>query len=401
LSKRFSSAVKNIQEGVVEFIVHAYSHGDIFLSNESYNRKIITSGNENYFSPINASFETTTKCNEKCLHCYRSCTLNPQEQELDLENTKKLLKTLYNNGIYNIELTGGELLMNNNISEIVKLSCEYFGSVSFLTNGTMITKKFLNILEPYKERISIQIPLESYDEDIHDTFRGLKGSAKRTKRNIKMCSERGFKVRTSTMMTPYNLSTLEETARFAIEELNVQNFGLSSILPLGRGKDYINSWKYTDEELSKFVLDSSNMSRKIQSKFPNHTSKINIEEVRKKDNCGACKDSICINPTGEVRTCVSCNSELMPFGNVLENTWESICNGTTFKKMQDVIWPSEDLESCKDCEFLGFCSRCQIRAIKKNIELFNTSQKICNWAKNNNLESIIIEESEKFMDTTF
>jgi hypothetical protein len=69
--------------------------------------------------------------------------------------------------------------------------------------------------------------------------------------------------------------------------------------------------------------------------------------------------------------------------------------------MQDVIWPSEDLESCKDCEFLGFCSRCQIRAIKKNIELFNTSQKICNWAKNNNLESIIIEESEKFMDTTF
>lgn len=377
-----------------DFIMNAAEYGDINLYSTPQKHNIKTSGSKKYFSPVAVSFETTSRCNEKCLHCYRSCTMNPQEQELELKEVEKLLYILFENGVYNIELTGGELLMNKKIDRIVELSCQYFGSVSLLTNGTLITNKFLDKIEEYKERIMIQIPLESKDNLIHDEFRGLSGSAIRTKKNIKLCTDRGFKVRAAAMITPFNLNSIEETAKYAIEDLNVIGFSLSSIIPIGRGKEYIDSWGFNQEDLEKFVVASNKIVHILQEKYPHHISKVDLEKVEKITTCGICRDSVCIDPSGNIRTCVSCSSDLLYLGNILNDNWEDIYSGSKFLKLQEISWPSEKLDYCKNCLWLGFCSRCHMRAITKNVDLYQKDGYVCPWAIENDLQDFIKEELE-------
>ena len=95
----------------------------------------------NFKKPLLAGIKLTNICNLKCLHCpfWRSS----KKQSLTWNETKVILKKLYDNGVRIVIFEGGEPLLwrdasdNKNINDIIDFSKKYFFSTSITTNGTI------------------------------------------------------------------------------------------------------------------------------------------------------------------------------------------------------------------------------------------------------------------------
>jgi molybdenum cofactor biosynthesis enzyme MoaA len=97
-------------------------------------------------------------------------------------------------GVKEIFVTGGEPFLLEDISEIL-IACADAAPTTVLTNGMLFTGRraeTLNYLP--RDRIVLQISLDSATPDRHDRHRGL-GTWARTREGIQRARELGFRVR--------------------------------------------------------------------------------------------------------------------------------------------------------------------------------------------------------------
>ena len=88
------------------------------------------------------SWNTTNACNMYCAHCYRDAGCKADE-ELSTQEAKKLLQEIARAGFKIMIFSGGEPLMREDILELVAYAKNLKLIPVFGTNGTLITKKFL------------------------------------------------------------------------------------------------------------------------------------------------------------------------------------------------------------------------------------------------------------------
>ena len=119
--------------------------------------------------------KVTEKCNLRCKHCYldASCEKANMMTYHQFENLVKILKK---NHVLNLELTGGEIFVNPQAYEILELALKQFAMVAILTNGTILSDKVLALLAKYKDKIIINVSIDSTNPQVHDKFRGMKGA---------------------------------------------------------------------------------------------------------------------------------------------------------------------------------------------------------------------------------
>lgn len=74
------------------------------------------------FDPVNFTFhiELTTKCNEKCTHCYIPNNEKINGDFLDVELIKKVLDEVSAANVLNVTFSGGEILLHQELIEILK-----------------------------------------------------------------------------------------------------------------------------------------------------------------------------------------------------------------------------------------------------------------------------------------
>jgi len=92
------------------------------------------------------NFHLTDKCNSYCKHCF----VKKENNQLNIENLKRLVDMLcYHNKISNsiiekINLAGGEPLLYENILDIINYINLKNVQCSIITNGTLLTKSFID-----------------------------------------------------------------------------------------------------------------------------------------------------------------------------------------------------------------------------------------------------------------
>ena len=77
-----------------------------------------------------------------------------------------------------------------------------------LSNGYLIDKKFIEEILPYKSLITIQISLDGSSEESHDYQRNKKGSFQKTINNIKLLTDKGFKVVLAMVVSEVNYNDI-------------------------------------------------------------------------------------------------------------------------------------------------------------------------------------------------
>ena len=168
--------------------------------------------------PQTCSFELTNRCNLRCKHCYIGEP--PKTKELSTNNVLKIIGNIADAGFLAVPISGGEALLRDDITPILKEVKNYNMDVILSTNGTLLTKNKINELKSYLDIVCIS--LDSHNETIHDSFRGVKDAHKLALMGVKNCIDNDIPVRIFTTLTKFNYDKLPEFINF-LEENKIEH----------------------------------------------------------------------------------------------------------------------------------------------------------------------------------
>jgi len=137
---------------------------------------------------------TNFDCNLRCDYCcVRSSPAAPR-RELGLARVQRIACEAKELGVKEIFVTGGEPFLLENIGEILA-SCAATAPTTVLTNGMLFTGRRAESLRKLpRNRIALQISLDSATPALHDLHRGP-GTWARTRQGIQRARALGFRVR--------------------------------------------------------------------------------------------------------------------------------------------------------------------------------------------------------------
>jgi pyruvate-formate lyase-activating enzyme len=137
---------------------------------------------------------TNFDCNLHCDYCCVRSSPTAPRRELGLARVQRIAREAPELGVKEIFVTGGEPFLLENISDIL-IALATAAPTTVLTNGMLFTGRRAESLQALpRDRIVLQISLDSPTPDRHDLHRG-RGTWFRTREGIQRARAYGFRVR--------------------------------------------------------------------------------------------------------------------------------------------------------------------------------------------------------------
>lgn len=306
------------------------------------------------------SWNVTKRCNLYCKHCYRESS--PEEDtddELSTEEGKKLLREMKKADLQTIVFSGGEPLLRPDIFELI----QYANSLDMMTlmgsNGTLITAELAERLKLSGLK-AIAISVDSLKAEVHDEFRGEKGSLEKAIAGIRNCIDAGLRVQVNTTISKYNLNDIEEIMEYA-EEIGALSSHMLFLVDVGRGKsiDATQLDKFEYKEAINKIIEKDMDIRVKPTCAPQYKVEAMFKEIPTAGSRGCIAGiSYCsILPNGDVHICPYTPVKV---DSIRERSFDDIWeNNEVFLKLRDY---SQYKGKCGSCEYLNLCGGCRARA---------------------------------------
>jgi len=324
--------------------------------------------------PMNVQFEITSKCNEKCIHCYnywRCETDSTYMGNMSKDLFDKCFNELEKHNVLHVIFTGGEPLLNFDILTYGISRASKIMSVSCNSNLLLANKNKLKILKDVG-LLHILTSLNSYNPDTNDFMVSRKGSFNKIVKNINYAINIGINISSNMIISDANINDIYNTAKFAYN-LGISKFHVTRVIPPSYIKgDYIKQFTIDNDKLDIIL----NQISKINDDFPIKVKTLipyplcALKNLNKYKDlvgrpCAGGKRSISIDSKGFAHACWHMGEN---FGNVAEEGLDVI-----WKKMQK--WRNGELipKECISCPFLKLCgSGCRVSG-----EIFNGNLDKC------------------------
>lgn len=179
-------------------------------------------------------WNTTRRCNLKCLHCYSDSDNKKYSGELSTAEGMGLLKDLAQFGVPVVLLSGGEPLTRPDLFDLVAFGRELGLRFTLSTNGTLIHAGMAQKIKDAGFAYA-GISLDGIGET-NDLFRGVKGAFDRALnafRNLKAVDQRvGLRM----TLTRHNIEDLPRIFE-VIEAERIDRACFYHLVPAGRGRE--------------------------------------------------------------------------------------------------------------------------------------------------------------------
>ena len=137
---------------------------------------------------------TNFDCNLSCDYCCVRSSPKAPRRALGVERVRRIAVEAAELGVSEIFLTGGEPFMLPDVGEIIA-ACAAAAPTTVLTNGMLFVGSRLATLHSLpRERVTLQISLDSPTPERHESHRG-KGTWARSWKGIERARAEGFRVR--------------------------------------------------------------------------------------------------------------------------------------------------------------------------------------------------------------
>ena len=151
---------------------------------------------------------TNFDCNLRCDYCCVRSSPKAPRRALGLERVRRIAMEAAELGVSEILVTGGEPFLLADIGEILR-ACAAAAPTTVLTNGMLFAGRRLETLRGLpRDRLALQISLDSPTPERHDQHRGT-GTWARAWKGIERARAEGFRVRLAA-----TVSTDEEAEEF-------------------------------------------------------------------------------------------------------------------------------------------------------------------------------------------
>jgi radical SAM protein with 4Fe4S-binding SPASM domain len=339
----------------------------------------------------NLHIEITSKCNERCVHCYipHDNKVSVIEPELFYD----VLKQCKNMRLLHLTLSGGEPLLHKNFCDFLRKCKEYDFSVNVLSNLTLLNDKIIKEMKT-NPLLGVQVSLYSMNSNIHDEITQIKGSFEKTKNAILKLVENDIPLQISCPIMKQNKNCFDEVIKWAeMHKIHV-------------GDDYgiIARYNHSTQNLS-CRLSINEIKEVINNKVANdakYLKQIEIEVEKKKNTtsndfvCSVCHSSICIADNGNVYPCAGWQDYVV--GNVKETSLNDIWDNS--EKVQYLRGlRNQDFPKCIQCMDKEYCTMCMVRNANENQkgDPLVVNEFFCNIAKLN--RQIMLEWKGKLINS--
>lgn len=301
-------------------------------------------------------FELTYRCSEKCIHCYNEgATRNDDEtstrgdrEELTLDEYKKLIDDLYEQGLVKVCLTGGDPFSKSFAWELIDYL--YNKSIAFdvFTNGQRIVNDVERLANYYPRLVGVSI--YSGIPEVHDYITRINGSWERSLSVVRQLSALGVPMNLKCCVMRPNVKSYYMVADIAKQYGAVPQFEISLTDSIEGDRCVSKYLRMTSEQL-EIVLRDDNIALYVGKEAPNYGGQ---QKPMDENPCGAGDNSICITPEGNLIPCCAFHAL---FGNIKQQSISDIIKGS--KEL--AYWRElklSDYEECGQHDYCAYCNLC-------------------------------------------
>ena len=351
--------------------------------------EIVTENTQDFFleevqgRPLisNLQFELSSRCNERCIHCYIPDGKKNEGFDMPLKKVKSLIDEYVAMGGISVTLSGGEAFLHKDILEIVEYCRDKDLKVTILSNLISLTDAHVERLK--RANISlIQVSLYSMDDEVHDFITTVKGSWKKTKDAIEKLVAADIPVQISCPLMKKNKEGYDKVLEYA-RSLKIKS-QTDYIMMARSDLDTDNlanrlSLEETADVIRDIVRHDVNYRNEILTQVPpTEEMKFDLERFKAQPVCGVGYDNCCITANGDVYPCAGWQNYVL--GNVykqsLKQIWEESPRIKELRKVTQASFPQ-----CLECEARNYCAMCLVRNYNEsNGDMFSVNKHFCNVA---------------------
>ena len=344
-----------------------------------FNKKKTQDFFEGYFKGkpqlVSVHIELTSKCNERCIHCYI-----PHENKFDeLENglLSNILNQCQELNVQHLTVSGGEPMLHKNFLDLIVRCKENNFSVSLLSNLTLLTDEILRELKR-NPLLGVQTSLYSMQSSVHDEITRLKGSFEKTKNAILRLVDAGVPVQISCPILRQNRKYFDEVVEWGRK----YNIHVSDDYVVIGSYDCINknlTCRLSINEIKNLIDHKISHNKKYLQKIEEEAAKRQSPEEGD-FVCSVCSSSICISEKGNAYPCAGWQGYVL--GNVKEMTIDDIWNNSAKVKYLRGLRKS-DFPKCMQCSYSKYCTMCMVRNANENKfgDMLQVNNYFCEIAK--------------------
>ncbi len=183
-------------------------------------------------TPRTIDIELTARCNLRCRYCYFFNNPAVEYRDLSTEEWLQFFDELGSLGVMTLCLAGGEPFIREDLPTLLDGIVRNRMRYSLLSNGKLITDEIAAFIAQTRRCDYVQISLDGSHAETHDACRG-RGSFDGAVNGIRTLQRHGVKVAVRATIHRHNVTDLEATAHFLLDELGLSGFGTNSAGYLG------------------------------------------------------------------------------------------------------------------------------------------------------------------------
>lgn len=327
------------------------------------------------FIPKWVAWETTQKCNLKCVHCRCSSDMLSSEGDFTTEEGKKLLKEIADFSKPVVVLSGGEPLLRPDIFELAEYGTSLGLRMCMASNGALVTDDVCEKMKKADIKM-VSLSLDGSTAAVHDDFRSCEGAFDGVVNAAALFRKHGQKFLVNSSFTKRNQHDIANTFKVA-KSLGATAWYMFMIVPTGRGEEIMSEliskedyeeildWHYHQEKLEDDILMRPTCAPHYYRIVPQKAKAEGVKFERRSltfstgggKGCIAAQTICLIDCFGNVKPCsyfhrTAGNVKTTPFREIWENS-EIFKDLRNFKAYKG---------KCGECEYINVCGGCRARA---------------------------------------
>lgn len=337
----------------------------------------------NYFkeNPFLETFhiELTSKCNERCVHCY--IPHENKNTDIDEKLMIKALNQCKEMGVLTVIFSGGEPMLHPQFCKFLRYAKDLDFNVTILSNLTLLSDEIIEALK-YRHCSCVNVSLYSMNPIEHDSITAIKGSFEKTKNNILRLISNDVAVQINCPIMNQNKNLFQDVIVWG------QNHKCSVVT------DYLITARYdrttdnldnriTQDDLKEVITKLVKNDVVLQTNIDSASSKqlqANMKAQEDDKICGVGMSTMCMVANGNIYPCAGWQYYVC--GNLHESSLKDIWeNSKEIGYLRNLRL--KDFENCLKCDDYNYCLMCMGRNSNEDVNgsVFNIPQITCEAAK--------------------
>ncbi len=318
--------------------------------------------------PLSVHIDLTMRCNERCVHCYRTIERRP---ELTAAEWTGVLDDVARAGTLYLTFSGGEVFLRHDLLALIEHARRLHFDVRLKSNALLITPDKAARLRALGVR-QVDVSIYSPDPTAHDGVTGVPGSWARTLEGVGLLRDAGITVKLNCPLMKQSVGRYKEIRALA-DRLGVLCGFDPMITAKNDGDASPVALRISPQEFRQVLQDplfNPEAGKPTSGDLPPHRPDLDAIP------CGAAHNACYISAYGDVMPCVA-----LPIacGNVRDEPFEQIWHRSPEMVRVRAIRVG-DLHTCSSCAASRFCARCPGQALLEGGDLYGPSPANCEHA---------------------